>query len=141
MNTNMFKWNVLSYNVNSKTIELYNVLKYRESSIKDMKCRSRSIEEFDCLLRHEMMYYYWCRSEHELIIEKEDNKLFVKPWVGCSNPDLVKVCVSESNTFDWGNFASSDLISWKDNKAKFDVYDQLRFRWDDFLNYCWRYEL
>ena len=50
------------------------------------------------------------------------------------------VDVTDDNNFDWKIFAEQHIKKqiYK-NKAKIDVYDQLKFRWNDFITYVWEY--
>ena len=86
-----------------------------------------------------MMSHFWSKSEYELIFERKGEKLYLKPWCGCSDPDEVAINVS-SEEF-WILFAESDFVNWHDHRAKIDIYDQLLFKWDEFVDYCWNTHL
>ena len=128
-------WKVLYYNINSNRIEELDVLKYKTEQIKQLKKLSSRVD-FDIRLRELMMYQYWSRSEYELILEKVETELYVKPWVGCRNPEEIKLNVTTDKKFDWRTFA--DTLTWRsDNQIKIDIFDQLKFKWETFSNYCW----
>ena len=120
-------------------MEQYNVLKSHVDSIKKLKKKCSTIDEFSEKLRNEMMYYYWSKAEHEVILEREDNQLYIKPWVGSRNPEEAMIIATEDDTLDWVAFSRWDKLNWWGDEAKIDIYDQLRFRWDEFVNYCWTY--
>lgn len=70
------KWFVLRHDFNSNKIVMYNVLKNWEEPLKANRKKKRftdrdSLKEY---LRKELMYYYWCKSEHEIAV----GSLFVK---------------------------------------------------------------
>lgn len=134
-NRNPLTWKVLHFNMNRNMIEEYDVLKYRLKQMKEFKKKSENKEEFSELLNREMMWQYWSRSEYELILERVDNKLYLKPWVGCRNPEEVKIDVTEEAF--WQEFANSRYRSWWGNECKIDIYDQLIHRWDEFVDYLW----
>lgn len=134
-------WLVKRFDINHQVIENYDVLKYREDFIKKLKKKCETKEEFTEALKREMMYYFWSRSEYELIIEiTEDNRIFLNPWVGCSELEKVRIDVTDDTNFDWRGFAEYhiDTQIYK-NEAKIDIYDQLQWRWQDFIDYCWNY--
>ena len=132
-------WKVKNYLINSNKIWDYDVLEYREDQIKDLKKKCATKEEFADKMRREMMYQYWSRAEYEVIIEiDESDRIWLKPWVGCSDPDGVKIDVTDDTSFDWRGFAEDHIGKqiYK-NAAKIDIFDQLQFRWDKFIDYCW----
>ena len=134
-------WPVKNFNMNSQTIEDYDILKHREDCIKQLKKKCAAKEEFAEELKHEMMWQYWSRSEYELIIEvAEDNHVLLSPWVGCREPKKVKIDVTDDDSFDWRGFAEYhvDKQLYK-NEAKIDIYNQLQWQWNNFVDYCWNY--
>lgn len=62
------EWNVLYDNINSGTIEQYNVLKGHDGFIRDLRSKVSSKEEFNDNLRQEMMCHYWRRAEWEVVV-------------------------------------------------------------------------
>lgn len=133
-----FSWLVMNYNCNANKIEPYDVLKYRIKWMKKLKKACKDIGEFTERLNNEMLWQYWSRAEYELILEKCDNELWLKPWVGSRNPEEVKINVTEEAF--WQEFAKQHN-SWWDNEAKIDIYDQLMFQWPKFVDYCWNTHL
>jgi len=144
---NHLSWVVVYYDCNAQKIKPYDILKSREDFIKQLKKRCATKEEFSERMRGEMMYRYWSKCEWELIIEIDENDhIWLKPWVGCRDPENCNIDVTDwENGFDWRKFAKKHIGDQVyRNKAKIDVYDQLRWRWDEFIDYCWytrlRYE-
>lgn len=133
-----FSWLVAHYDCNGNRICQYDVLKYRENDIKKLKKKYNTKEDFAEALSREMHYYYWSKAEWELIIElADDNRVFLLPWCGCRNPEDVKIDVTSREDFDWVRFAQKYIQ--RGNDAKIDVWDQLEFRFNDFVTYCWEY--
>lgn len=139
-------WLVTYYDCNANKIKYYDILKYREDFIKKLKKKCATKEEFAEKMQREMMYYFWSKAEWEMIIEiDDDSRVWLIPWCGCRDPENVRVDVSEKEDFDWRGFAEKHIGKqiYK-NKAKIDVFDQLEWRWDEFIDYCWctrlRYE-
>jgi hypothetical protein len=132
----MLVWKVWRYNINANKIEEYNVLNYKESLIKKLKKQCMNREEFSEKLKGQMRYQYWARSEHELIIELKGNRVVLSPWCGRSDAMCLEVFLDSS--FDWLGFAKQHIEKQiYSNKAKIDIYDQLAWRWDEFVDYCW----
>lgn len=132
-------WLVTYYNCNANKIEYYNILKHREELIKKLKKQCDTKEEFAEKMRREMMYSFWSKCEWELVIEIDsDNRIWLNPWVGCREPENVRIDVTDREDFDWNGFAKEHINKqvYK-NKAKIDVFDQLKWRWEELVNYCW----
>lgn len=136
-----FEWNVFYYDINRNKITTYNIFnhhrfnKYIEEAFE--KCKTK--EEFAEILKRELMYYFWSKAEWELVIElDEDNHAFLIPWCGCRNPEEVKIDVTNDANFDWSGFAKKQIERqiYK-NEAKIDVYNQIEYVWDNFLEYVW----
>ena len=135
----MLSWKVKNYSISHGSPYDYDVLKYRQDDIKKLKKKCATKEEFAEAMRREMMRQYWSRSEYEVIIEiDEANRIWLKPWCGCINPDEEAIDVTDDASFDWRGFAEKhiDRQIFK-NKAKIDIWDQIEYRWDEFIDYLW----
>lgn len=137
-----FSWKAYLFNINSNKLVEHDVLKYRENLVKDLKKKYTNKEEFIDKLFRDFMWQYWSRCEYEMAIYIENERVFVEPWVGCKNPKLCRADVTDQSDFDWSKFAEL-MIQIKGNKdgiAKIDVYDQLRFRFNELADFCWEYK-
>lgn len=140
---NSLTWLVTYYDCNADKIKYYDVLKYRENFIKNLKKKCDTKEEFSEKMRREMMYYFWSKCEWELIIEvDENNRIWLNPLVGCREPENVCIDVTNREDFDWKGFAEIHIGKqiYK-NKAKIDVFDQIEWRWTEFIDRCWHTRL
>lgn len=135
------EWNVFYYDINRNKITTFNIFrhsgfnKYVEKAFE--KCKTK--EEFAEILRRELMYYFWSKAEWELVIELDkDNHIFLIPWCGCRNPEEVKIDVTNDTNFNWSGFAKKNIERqiYK-NEAKIDVYAQIEYVWNNFLEYVW----
>ena len=135
------EWNVYRYNINRNKIETFNIFDHWSFSdyAKKAAKKYKTKEDFAEQLKRELMYYFWSKSEHELIIESStDNRIYLKPWVGCRNPEEVKIDVTDETNFDWKSFAEIHTNRQRyGNKAKSDIYEQVMMNWDKFVDYCW----
>lgn len=134
----MLVWNVKRYDCNADVIKDYNVLKYMEDFIKAQKKKCANKEEFAEALRRELMYHFWSRAEHELLIEVKIDRVILSPWCGCREPAKVAIDVTNDASFDWRTFAAYHLGKqcYRD-KAKIDVWDQLNARYTELIDYLW----
>ena len=132
------EWKV--YCEHNGKIQPYNIFnhgsfaEYVNKWLKECKIR----EVFEERLKSELRYYFWSKCEWELIIEiAEDNRIILSPWIG--NKDKVFIDVTDDRSFDWRNFAEKHIRKYiyNDNKAKIDVFDQINYVWDDFVDYVW----
>ena len=132
---------VKNYNCNADRIENYDVLKYQENLIKKLKKKCATKKEFSESLRSEFMWRFWSKSEWELIItKKEDGRIVLSPWCGCSNPDSVAIDVTNDESFDWSGFADEHIKRQIfNNQAKIDVYDQIMYgdRFSNLVDELW----
>ena len=134
-------WNVYYYNFNAGRIETFNIFKHGafvkhiNEYCKDIKDKS----EFANAVKRELRYFFWSKSEWELIIElTEDNRIFLTPFIGCRNPEEAKIDVTNDTSLDWNGFAKEHINKQiHKNEAKIDVHDQIVYTWDNFLEYIW----
>lgn len=134
-------WEATYFDCNAQVIKKYNILRYREDDIKKMKKKCKTKEEFADALRREIIWRYWSKCEWELIIEiTKDNRVVLKPWVGCHDDENATIDVTDDTTFDWRGFAEKHIGEqiYK-NKATVDVFHQLDYKWTEFIDYCWNF--
>ena len=132
---------VYVYNINAHKIEKFNI--FRHGSFTQYvyraarECKDKA--DFAKAIRGELLYYFWSKSEYELIVRlTDDDRVFLYPWCGSSNPDNEKIEVTNETNFDWLGFAKQHIGKqiYK-NEAKIDVSDQGRFPIDEFIDYMW----
>lgn len=143
--SNRLRWTCKLFDCNKQAIIDYDVLKYREDQIKKFKKQCSNKEEFAEKLRREFQWQYWSRCEYEVIIEiDENNRIWLKPWVGCRDEDATKIDVTDDDSFDWHGFAETHIGSqiYK-NSAKVDVFDQLTYKdqFEKLVDMCWHTRL
>ena len=131
-------WKVKRFDCNAQKIIDYDILHNLESEIKKLKKINKTKDEFEDAFKRRIMWQYWGRCEYELIIVKSDERIILSPWVGCFNPSQVEIDVTNYDDFDWIGFADKHIRNGR-REAKIDIYNQVMYRWDEFLNYCWNY--
>ena len=137
-----FSWKAFIFDDNSDKLVEHDVLKYREKFVKELKKKCSTKEEFVDKLMRDFMWQYWSRTEYEMLIYIENDRVFVQPWIGCREPKDYRVDVTDYSDFDWTKFAELMVYNkgYKNGIAKIDVYDQLRFKFDELVDFCWEYK-
>lgn len=134
------EWYVYKYDINKDKIKKFNVFDYWVFNIDVVeglkKCKTKN--EFSKSIKSKAMYYFWSKSEHELIATlTEDNRVLLTPWCGCRNPDKATIDVTD-DSFDWKGFVKKHIGKQVfKNEVKIDIYDQLNYVWKDFVDYVW----
>ncbi len=66
------EWNVLYYNSNTRRIEQFNIFDHASFNKVVMKMFDKSklidMAEFEDAIDKEVMYFFWCRAEYEVMI-------------------------------------------------------------------------
>lgn len=139
-----FSWKVLIHDFNADAIRTYDVLKYREDLVKKLKKKCTSKEEFASTLSRDFRRQFWARCEYEMILYVENNRVYLEPWVGKFKDG--RVDITDDTSLAWSSFAEEMLENraWTNKETdrkyvKFDVFDQLMFRFDEILDFCWNY--
>jgi hypothetical protein len=130
-------WTAMYYNVNAKEFQPYNVLKYREDFVKKLKKKVASKEEFAQKMNSEMMYYFWSRTEAEVILTNKDGRIVMSPWIG---PENITLDVTDREDFDWVDFFNKKAEHYIDKTViKIDIWDQIHYKFDEFIDYVWNF--
>lgn len=126
------KWNVYRSNPNKRKMEIYNIFdhgtfcKYVEKHLKE--CTNK--EEFAEKLKSELRYYFWCKSEHEIVLTSWT------PHIEMKELDRLNT-EREKHIKEWGNEPYSLCVRpnlWE----KVDIYSQVMNNWEIFVDYVWK---
>lgn len=136
-------WNVKRFNTHKQVIEDFNPLRYYDDWIKKQKKKCGTKAEFSEVLDKEMLWRFWSKCEWELVIEiTNDNRVLLRPWVGCYDKEKATIDVTYDTSFDWQKFAKYHInMQGYDHEAKIDVYDQLQWNWNKLVDYLWHTRL
>ena len=139
-----FTWYVLNHDFNASTVKPYDILAYREFLVKKFKKQCETKEAFAEKLRRDLMHQYWSRCEYEILLYVENSRVLLMPWTGQFIDGVLDI--TDNHTLNWPAFASKLLKTrgWYDcaskrTYVKFDVYDQLMFRFNELVDFCWTY--
>lgn len=93
------EWNVYYYNMNTQRITVYNIFEHG-GFLKDVtkylkKCTDT--EDFAENLKKSLMYYFWSKSEYEIIISA---------WCGGNGKEATKVDIYSQVMLNWDTFVA-----------------------------------
>ena len=133
------KWTVKHYDYNIPAITDYDLFPYFEEFLLKLKKQKLTREEFAKEIKSESMYHYWSKCEYEIFIEKEnDGRIYLLPHCGGREKDVAFLDVTDDTSFDWKGFAEMHIkMQIYGNKAKIDIWNQIEYRFDEFIEYCW----
>lgn len=139
-----FTWPTLIHDFNAGAVRTHDVLRQREDFIKKLKKKHTAKEEFAKALKLDLQWQYWSQSEYEMIFYIENDKVYLEPWIGKFKDG--RTDVTDNPYLDWPAFAKKMLSehAWYDKEnnrdyVKFDIYDQLMFRFDEIVDFTWNY--
>ena len=138
----MLSWTVKRFDINTQTIIDYDVLKYREDFIRRLRKISANKLEFSERLKSQLGWSYRRKAEYELIVSVAGARVMISPWCGAKDPNKSSIFIVGDDPFGWVSFAEYHIERqlWV-SEAKVDIYDQLMWRWDDLVDYCWKADL
>lgn len=119
-------WNVFYENPNVG-IEIWNVFRHASfcNDVETILAEEADKEKFEKRLHSSVMYYFWSKSEYEVIIA---------PW-----PCYISRI--ESQLIKNNELPRYRQIINVEGSDKFSIYDQIELNWDVFVDYCWRHKL
>lgn len=91
------EWHVFYHDINAQkltTINIFDHCGFFEDVQKALK-KSKSKDEFAKALKSDLMYYFWSKSEYEIIIS---------PWCGGRNTEDIKVDIYTQVMNNWNVF-------------------------------------
>lgn len=104
-------WNVFYHDIYKQKIETFNIFnhfRFNENTQKNLK-EIKNKDEFAEKLKSDLMYYFWCKSEYEVIIS---------PWCGGKDTKDVKVDIYTQVMNNWEIFLNYVWDSKKCRKKK-----------------------
>lgn len=127
----MLQWNVLCHNINTKSIEVYNIFKHVSffDDIKKLFKKNLPKDEFALQLKRDVMYYFWSKAEWEIILTS------FPTYIDSSELDRLNEEHIEFNE-QFGHYPYKSNINL-DIGRKIDVYEQIMMNWQVFVDYVW----
>lgn len=91
------EWNVIEYNINSRSLDVYNVFwhfGFLNDTKKNAKKNKDNKEEFLSNLKRDAMYYFWSKCEWEIVVSS---------WPTGDAEE--KIDVYDQLAFNWDKFS------------------------------------
>ena len=124
-------WNVYREDFNRRAIVKYNILDHRgfAQDVNKLLKEDISKDEFAEQLKRSLMYWFWCKSEHEVIISSWP------VYIDKEELDRINTKYEEYNN-KWGHYPYTINVSPYVGK-KIDIYSQVMMNCDQFIEYIW----
>lgn len=123
-------WNVFRHDFNRGEIKVWNVFEHGSFSrdVEELLSDSsyKSYEDFSERLRRIAQYYFWCKSEHEVVITS------LIPYIDNKEFDRLNAEREKHRYLHYVNLEVNEKI---------DIYDQLQLNWDIFAKYVWSFKV
>ena len=125
------KWNVLRNDFNAHEIKEYDIFRHNSfaKDVAELSNQDLTKEDFTEKLRRSLQYYFWAKSEHEVVITSWP------PYIDGEELTRLNTEYEEHNT-KWGRYPYK-LNVRLDVREKIDIYDQVLLNWDIFVDYVW----
>lgn len=93
------EWNVYVYDINRRKVKVYNIFNHGRfyDEVIEMLKKEETIDEFKKRLETSLMYYFWSKSEWEIL---------VSPWLGDKNDKEIKIDVYDQVMNNWEIFSN-----------------------------------
>ena len=124
-------WNVYREDFNRRTIVKYNIFDHCGFAQDVNKLLKADVpkDEFANQLRRALMYWFWCKSEHEVVITSW------LVYIDKEELDRINIEYEEYNN-KWGHYPYKINVS-PDVGRKVDIYSQVMMNWEQFVEYVW----
>lgn len=108
------KWNVYKYNCNKKKIEEFNIFNHGcfNEDVQTLLRPGFSKDYFEHRLKALLQYYFWSKSEYEILIS---------PWIGDENASQ-KIDIYNQILINWDKFVDY-VWSFRD-KSEEKIHDK-----------------
>ena len=125
------KWNVLRHDINARRIKEYDIFKHSSfaNEVAELSNQDLTKEDFTQKLERTLQYYFWSKSEHEVVITSWP------PFIDAKELDRISVEYQHYNQL-WGRYPYK-LNVHLDVSEKIDIYDQVMLNFDVFVDYVW----
>ena len=124
-------WNVYREDFNRRAIVKYNIFDHRGfvQDVNKLLKEDISKDEFAEQLKRSLMYWFWCKSEHEVVISSWP------VYIDKEELDRINTEYEEYNN-KWGHYTYKINIA-PEVGEKIDIYSQVMMNWDQFVEYVW----
>ena len=124
-------WNVYREDFNRGIIVKYNIFEHSGFSqdVKELLNKDISKDEFVDQLRRSLMYWFGCKTEHEVVISSWPI------YIDKSELDRLNIKYKEYNN-KWDHYPYKINV-YPEVGRKVSVCDQVLMNWEQFVEYAW----
>ena len=124
-------WNVYREDFNNRAIVEYNIFGHSgfAQDVKKLLKEDITKDEFAERLKRSLIYWFWCKSEHEVVITSWP------VYIDKSELDRLNSECEEYNS-KWGHYPYKINIV-PDVGEKVSIYDQVMMNWHCFVDMVW----
>ena len=124
-------WNVYREDFNHRAIVEYNIFDHSSFAQDVNKLLKADIpkDEFAEQLKRSLMYWFWCKSEHEVVISSWP------VYIDKEELDRINIEYEEYNN-KWGHYPYKINVA-PEVGEKIDIYSQVMMNWEQFVEYVW----
>lgn len=125
------KWNVFCEDINKNKIVEFDIFQHGrfKKDIEELLKENISKKEFEEKLDNNLRYYFWCKSEYEVVLTSWPPYL-TKEELLLTNDKFLKQCEK------YGDKVCKVNIK-PEIAEKIDIYQQVKLNWDVFVEYVW----
>ena len=124
-------WNVYREDFNHRAIVEYNIFDHGgfARDVNELLKANVSRDEFAERLKRSLRYWFWCKSEHEVVL------CSWPVYINKAELDRLNTECEECNN-KWGHYPYKINVT-PDVGEKVDIYDQVMMNWHQFIEYVW----
>lgn len=124
-------WNVYREDFNNKSIATYNIFDHGgfARDVNELLKANVSRNEFAEQLKRSLRYWFWCKSEHEVVL------CSWPVYINKAELDRINTEYEEYNN-KWGHYPYKINIA-PEVGEKIDIYSQVMMNWEQFVGYVW----
>lgn len=125
------EWNVYREDFNNKEIKVFNIFnhgRFDEDVKKDLKeCKIK--EEFSEKLKKNLRYYYWSKSEYEIVLTSWTPRI--------EKEELDRLNREYEEYYNKYNHAPYNILVEPNVFKKVDICEQVMLNYNVFVDYIW----
>ena len=125
-------WKVFRENPNSRAIEEFDIFRHSSfaKDVQKLLKENATKEEFAEKLKRILIYYFWCKSEWEVVITSWP------PYIDKAELDRLGTAYEKYHN-NYGHYPYC-LDVRPTVGEKVDIYSQVALNWDHFVDYVWQ---
>jgi hypothetical protein len=131
LNSNKLEWNVFREDFNQREIVVYNIFQHAAfyDAVKQIAKKRPDKETFANKVRIELSYYFWSKSEHEVIVTSWP--AYIDRAELCRLKDTYEATKDQPTPY---KINISPVVG-----EKIDIYTQVIMNWDQFIDYSYKF--